>query len=87
MYQSLKGSSMRVWMVIVGALGISILPCPECGTPIILHVWPIALPILAVRAMKKRYKAGKAIDSATSSTEIEFLTPDYVQERNDYVRS
>jgi hypothetical protein len=87
MYQRFKGSSIRVWMIIGGALGISALPCPECGTPLIFHIWPIALPILAVRALKKRYKEEKAIDSATNSTEMELLNPVCVREENDYVKS
>ena len=56
LYQHIKGSSIKGWMIIVGALGISALPCPECGTPLIFHVWPIAGLVLLARALKKRYQ-------------------------------
>jgi hypothetical protein len=37
-------------------LGVGALPCPDCGTPMIFHIWPIAGLVLAVRAIKKRYR-------------------------------
>jgi hypothetical protein len=82
-YQRFKGSSIRVWMIIGGALGISALPCPECGTPLIFHIWPVALPILALRLLKKRYKEEKPLDSSTNSNEMELLQPGCAHEEND----
>jgi len=63
LYQHIKGSSIKGWMIIVGALGISALPCPECGTPLIFHVWPIAGLVLLARALKKRYQGQDLLPS------------------------
>jgi hypothetical protein len=68
-YQRIKGFSIKGWMIIGGALGICVLPCPECGTPIILHIWPIAIPILVVRVMKKRYLTKDSTDPEIANGE------------------
>lgn len=62
LYRSFKNFSIKGWMIIGGVLGITALPCPECGTPLILHIWPIAIPILMVRLLKKRYKITNSTD-------------------------
>jgi hypothetical protein len=69
LYQCFKGTSIKGWMIIGGLLGISALPCPECGTPLILHIWPLALPILVVRALKKRYQDKNSIASDIISSD------------------
>jgi hypothetical protein len=55
-YMRLKGFSIKKWMAIGGWLGFSLLPCPDCGTPLILHIWPIAIPFLLIRAIGKKHK-------------------------------
>ena len=55
-YMRLKGFSIKKWMATGGWLGFSLLPCPDCGTPLILHIWPIAIPFLLIRAIAKKYK-------------------------------
>jgi hypothetical protein len=55
LYHHAKNTSIKGLVIIGGAFGISLLPCSECGTPLILHIWLIAIPILVVGAMKKRY--------------------------------
>jgi len=48
------------WWVLSGALLVtSILPCPECGTPLGWHIWPL-LPLFAViRLALRRAPAGE----------------------------
>jgi len=53
MYDKISGSMAKFWLVLGGLLGIGLLPCPECGTPMIFHVWPLAGMVLVVQAMKK----------------------------------
>jgi hypothetical protein len=56
MYKRLAKSTAKWWLIIGGLLGVGALPCPECGTPMIFHVWPIVGLVLAVRVLKKRYQ-------------------------------
>jgi hypothetical protein len=50
----LTASTMK-WMLLVGALlGVGALPCPDCGTPMIFHIWPIAGLLVVAQAIKKR---------------------------------
>jgi hypothetical protein len=69
LYQRFKVSSARGWMIIGAMLGICALPCPECGTPLIFHGWPIAGLVLAVRALKKHYQEKKQVVSETVPSE------------------
>jgi hypothetical protein len=42
-------------MLMVGAfLGVGALPCPDCGTPMIFHIWPIAGLLVVVQVIRKR---------------------------------
>jgi hypothetical protein len=54
---------MRKWLaglvsknlLIAGmCLGVGALPCPDCGTPIIFHIWPIAGLMVIVQFIRKR---------------------------------
>jgi hypothetical protein len=50
----LTASTMK-WMLLVGAfLGVGALPCPDCGTPMIFHIWPIAGLLVVAQAIKKQ---------------------------------
>ncbi len=42
-------------MLLVGAfLGVGALPCPDCGTPLIFHIWPIAGLLVVVQGIRNR---------------------------------
>ena len=56
MYKRLTSSKAKWWLIMGSLLGVGMLPCPECGTPMIFHFWPIAGLVLAVRVLKKRYR-------------------------------
>jgi len=49
-------SAGQLWLALAAFLGIGMLPCPECGTPMILHLWPLAGLIAIVQALRQRYK-------------------------------
>ncbi len=42
------------WVAIGGLLGVGLLPCPDCGAPLAVHTWPIALLIWAFRRIRQR---------------------------------
>lgn len=45
---------VKRWVTAGVLLVVSILPCPECGTPLALHIWPL-LPLFAfIRAARRR---------------------------------
>ncbi len=52
----LAASTAKWWLAAGTLLGAGMLPCPGCGTPMILHFWPLAAMVLALRAMKRRYR-------------------------------
>lgn len=47
-YERLTKSTAKWWLMMGGLLGMGMLPCPECGTPMIFHVWPLAGIVLVV---------------------------------------
>jgi hypothetical protein len=46
----------RRGLKITGLVGAGLLPCPDCGGPLIAHLWPIAL-VAAVRELFQRKNA------------------------------
>ena len=69
MYKRLTRSTAKWWLIMGSLLGIGMLPCPECGTPMILHIWPIAGIVLVVQAMKKRAQEKEQVCSETAPAE------------------
>jgi hypothetical protein len=55
-WERFTGATARWWLLTAALLGVGMLPCPECGAPVILHIWPIAGLLLVVRALKRRYR-------------------------------
>lgn len=51
----------RFWLAAGGLLGVSLLPCPECGTPLIFHVWPLVGMVMLAQAVKKRTAREKTV--------------------------
>jgi hypothetical protein len=49
-----KNSPLLSWTFIVALLGAGALPCPECGTPLIWHLWPLAGLLLVARGLARR---------------------------------
>jgi hypothetical protein len=48
------------------------MPCPGCGAPMALHIWPVAALLLVVRSVASRYRldrAGPPLDEGDISIE------------------
>jgi len=58
----LRKSAAKLWLAAGGLLGVSLLPCPECGTPLIFHVWPLAGLVLLARAIRKHAQGKELMD-------------------------
>jgi len=71
MYKRLARSKAKWWLMLGGFLGAGMLPCPECGTPMILHVWPLAGMVLVAQAIKKRAQRKEPTDSDVSPLNLE----------------
>ena len=52
--QMARGQSARWWTTIGALLASSAVPCPECGAPLALHIWPLVLLLVIARAMAGR---------------------------------
>ncbi len=42
------------WPALMGLLAASAVPCPGCGSPLALHLWPLVLAFIAARALGSR---------------------------------
>ena len=49
-------STAKWWLSVGALLGAGMLPCPDCGAPMILHFWPLAAMVMTLQAMKRRYR-------------------------------
>ena len=74
-YKWLTRFKAKWWLMMGGFLGAGMLPCPECGTPMILHVWPLAGMVLIARAMKKRVQKEEPRSSETALVEPDPQAP------------
>jgi hypothetical protein len=57
-----KWRLIKPWLGVVALGGAGVLPCPDCGAPMIFHFWPFAL-FLALRNLRKS-KRSNQIDQA-----------------------
>jgi hypothetical protein len=50
----LKWAAIRRWMAVAGLFGVGILPCPDCGAPMIVHFWPMAMLMILYNVRRGR---------------------------------
>jgi hypothetical protein len=60
---------IKPWLGVVGLVGLGLLPCPDCGTPMILHFWPIALVLTYRNIIKKKYQESNIIHYELKDTD------------------
>jgi hypothetical protein len=48
-----KKRTLRTWLTRAGILGIGLLPCPDCGTPIMIKYWPAVVVIALTVFLRK----------------------------------
>jgi hypothetical protein len=42
------------WVGVAGVLGVGLVPCPDCGLPLAVHIWPVAGVIWLYRYVRRR---------------------------------
>lgn len=47
-FARIRWAILRPWLGVAGLLGVGALPCPDCGAPMIAHLWLPAV-LLALR--------------------------------------
>ena len=50
--------SVKQWAIVGMLLVTSAVPCPECGGPLALHIWPLIALILVARGVAGRTRPG-----------------------------
>ena len=70
-FLSLRWRLVKPWLGVAGLVGLGLLPCPDCGAPMIIHFWPVAI-VLAFRNLvrKKRQKSDITSPKADESCTI-----------------
>ena len=53
-WKQLRGAVTRGWLVVGALVGMGMLPCPDCGGPMIIHYWPIAALAVALQTLRRR---------------------------------
>jgi hypothetical protein len=61
MHDQTRGSSLRAgkrsarwWVAVAVLLGAGIAPCPDCGLPLAIHLWPLAVLMAIVHLIARR---------------------------------
>ena len=54
MRAKIQWAALKSWLGTAGLWGAGLLPCPECGGPMLLHFWPVALALTLVKLRRKR---------------------------------
>lgn len=49
-----KNAALKSWLMIAGLWGVGFLPCPDCGAPMVLHFWPLALVLTLFQLRRDR---------------------------------
>lgn len=51
----IQWAALKSWLGIAGLWGAGLLlPCPDCGAPMLFHFWPVALALTLVKLRRKR---------------------------------
>ena len=50
----LKKRFWKRWGKVGLLLGVGLLPCPDCGTPLVVHHWPLALLVTVSSIVRSR---------------------------------
>jgi|DewCreStandDraft_4_1066084.scaffolds.fasta_scaffold210848_2 hypothetical protein len=56
-HQDSKKQAAKWWALASAMLVVSALPCPECGTPLGLHIWPLLPLVTAIRMAVRQSKS------------------------------
>lgn len=65
-----------------GMVGIALMPCPECGTPMIFHAWPLVGLVLIARSMKNRLRGtGSVGPAARPADTLALISAEHSEER------
>ena len=62
-YNRWKKFTAKGWLIAGSLLGAGLIPCPDCGTPMIFHVWPLAGLVLLARAIRKNPQGKELMDA------------------------
>ncbi|MBN1200344.1 MAG: hypothetical protein JXJ20_00680 [Anaerolineae bacterium] len=41
-------------VALMGVVGVGLLPCPDCGLPLAVHIWPVAALVWVYRRVRRR---------------------------------
>jgi hypothetical protein len=63
-----KKRSAEWWAVFGALLAASAVPCPECGGPLALHLWPLIALLIAARAIAGRARPSQNDKKTTQGT-------------------
>lgn len=62
-------TAIRAWLPVIGLGGAGLLPCPDCGAPMMIHFWPIAL-VLALRNLRQARAARNHAPPNAAQSEV-----------------
>ena len=56
----IRWAALKSWLGVVGWGAVLLLPCPECGGPMLLHLWPVTLILTLAHLHRRRHPAPDA---------------------------
>lgn len=64
----LEGKAFKSWLGIAGLWGVGLLPCPECGAPMLFHFWPLALAFTLTKLRRDKETAAEPVNVSDAHT-------------------
>ncbi len=68
-----KNAAFKSWLGIAGLWGAGLLPCPDCGGPMLLHFWPLALALTLVKLRRGKRPPDVAVAPGPSGNKSEVV--------------
>jgi hypothetical protein len=54
MLKNVRVKLTNKWVALAGTFGAGLLPCPDCGVPLAVHIWPVVGVIWLYRRFQRR---------------------------------
>lgn len=78
-----KKQAAAQWAIVGLLLATSAMPCPECGGPLALHIWPLLATLFVARGLAGRARPGNEREQPDEPADSDAETSPEISHREE----